>query len=251
MPPPGRSLVAHRRTVAGPVPPPPAGIVRRMVEFAFSRPREGSGLLSLRDVTAVADGLARGGLAVLPTETGPMLAALATSEAALERAFAVKGRDAALVMHVACSSLPMIRTAGIVTPDAALLLGRFTPGPLSVVIAKTPLLPDRLVSVGGTVGIRVPDHAATQQVIAAVGRPLTATSLNRSGEGAVPVDEAGLRRLDWPAGELVHVVLDPAAQRFDRASTLVRLTGEELEILRPGAIAEADLRAALAGPARS
>lgn len=221
-----------------------AGIVTGMVEFVFLRPRPVSGVLELADLAAVVDSLRNGGLAVLPTETGYMLAAAATSESALEQAFAVKARDHAQVMHVACSSLAMVATVGVLTSRASDLLGRFTPGPLSVIIEKTALLPDRLVTMDGTVGIRVPDNAATLQIIADLGTPLTATSLNRSGEPSTPITEAGLAQLTWPEGT-VHVVQDPAAKRFDTASALVRVTGSEPEILRAGPIDEARVRAAL------
>ncbi len=162
-----------------------------------------------------------------------MLAAAATSESALLQAFAVKDRQHEQVMHVACSSLDMIATVGVLTETAIQLLGEFTPGPLSLIVEKTALLPDRLVTMNGTVGIRVPDNAATMQIIAAVGLPLTATSLNRSGEPYVPIDEAGLRQLNWPEGSTVPVVEDPSAKRFDDASALVRVTGPEPRCCAP------------------
>src|SRR5215469_784279 len=144
-------------------------------------------MLTLSEVARIAGSLRSGSLAVLPTETGYMLAALANSMPAIERAFAVKQRDPAQVMHVACASVAMAASVGKLTPAALRLLGAFTPGPLSVIVAKTAALPDRLVTVNGTVGIRVPDHPATLQVIAEVGVPLTATSLNVSGAAPVPV----------------------------------------------------------------
>jgi L-threonylcarbamoyladenylate synthase len=216
-----------------------------MAEFVFLRPRPETGTLRLADLAEVAANLSRGGLAVLPTETGYMLAALATSEPALAKAFAVKDRPAAQVMHVACASLSMIETVGVLTARAGRLLGEFTPGPLSVIIEKTAVLPDRFVTLAGTVGIRVPDNPATLQIIAEVGGPLTATSLNRSGEPSIPIDEAGLRQLSWPAGEVVHVVVDANAKRYDDASALVRVTGDEPEILRAGPIDEDQIRRAL------
>jgi L-threonylcarbamoyladenylate synthase len=216
-----------------------------MAEFVFLRPRPETGTLRLADVAEVAANLSRGGLAVLPTETGYMLAALATSEPALIKAFAVKDRPYAQVMHVACASISMVETVGVLSSRAVRLLGEFTPGPLSVIIEKTALLPDRFVTLAGTVGIRVPDNTATLQVIAEVGGPLTATSLNRSGEPSIPIDEAGLRRLTWPEGEIVHVVEDATAKRYEDASALVRVTGAEPEILRAGPIDEDQIRQAL------
>jgi L-threonylcarbamoyladenylate synthase len=212
-----------------------------MTRFTYLRPRSGSGLLSLAEAALVADSLRRGSPAILPTETGYMLAALATSEDAVKGAFTVKGRAAAAVMHVACASMDMARTVGVLTERGTRLLGHFTPGPLSVIVGKTGLLPDDLVTLNGTVGIRVPDHPATLQVIAAVGAPLTATSLNSSGSRLPAVDEASLRTLDWPEGDEIYIVRDDDAIAYSSASTLVRITGESIEILRPGPVSESEI----------
>jgi L-threonylcarbamoyladenylate synthase len=212
-----------------------------MTRFTYLKPRSNSGLLSLAEVARVADSLRRGSPAILPTETGYMLAALATSEDAVKAAFTVKGRAAAAVMHVACASMDMARTAGVLTERATRLLGHFTPGPLSVIVGKTDLLPDDLVTLNGTVGIRVPDHPATLQVISAVGAPLTATSLNSSGSQMASLDEASLRTLDWPAGDEIYIVRDDDAIAYSSASTLVRITGESIEILRPGPVSESEI----------
>lgn len=219
-----------------------------MTQFEYIRPHSASGLLSLSDAARIADALRQGSLAVLPTETGYMLAAIATSLPAVERAFAVKSRNQAQVMHVACASLEMAASIGRLTPPALRLLGEFTPGPVSVIVPKTPVLPETLVALDGTVGIRIPDHPATLQVIREVAAPLTATSLNVTGAAAVPVSELELATLNWPANETVHVVEDDGSIRYGSGSVLVRLSEDGLEVLRPGPVPEADLRAALARP---
>ncbi|MBO0820653.1 MAG: threonylcarbamoyl-AMP synthase [Nocardiopsaceae bacterium] len=218
-----------------------------MTEFVYVKPRSATGLLALGDTERVAESLRRGSPAVLPTETGYMLAALATSEDAVKRAFEVKDRPTSAVMHVACASLRMAAAVGVLTERATALLGRFTPGPLSVIVSQTGLLPDGLVTVNGTVGIRVPDHPATLQVITAVGAPLTATSLNSSGSRLPSVDEPALRTLNWPGDDPVYVVRDDASIAYDSASTLVRLTGESIEILRPGPVSESEINTATGG----
>jgi L-threonylcarbamoyladenylate synthase len=212
-----------------------------MTQFVYVKPRSRGGTLTLSEVATIADSLKRGSLAVLPTETGYMLAALATSEDAIKSAFMVKERVASAVMHVACASLDMAQAVGILTDRAIRLLGQFTPGPLSVIVNKTELLPDNLVTVNGTVGIRIPDHPATLQVINAVGSPVTATSLNSSGSQLASVDETSLRGLNWPDDEMIYVVLDDDAVVYSSASTLVRVSGESIEILRPGPISESQI----------
>jgi L-threonylcarbamoyladenylate synthase len=213
-----------------------------MAEFRHLRPCPATGTIKLADVVKVADSLKRGSLAVLPTETGYMLAALATSIPAIERVFTAKGRAAAHVMHVACSSLKMAETIGELNEPALRLLGELTPGPVTVVVNKTPLLPDTLVSVNGTVGIRVPDHPATLQVITEVGAPLTATSLNVSGAGSASIGKLEMQFMQWPGNEVVYVVEDDDRIIFDAPSTLVRLSGEDIEILREGPISQSEVR---------
>lgn len=205
------------------------------------RPRSRSGLLSLADVDEIVTSLRRGGLAVLPTETGYALAADATSIEAVGKAFAVKRRDRSNPMHVACSSLTMARRYGVLDPVAAALVGAFTPGPLTMVVPQTDRLPDSLVTLRGTVGLRVPDCACTLQVIAALDRPLTATSLNRSGQEYAPVTPEGLAELDWPAGETVHVVRHDAVIAFDKPSTLVSVADGRPRVLRAGAVGEDEI----------
>lgn len=220
-----------------------------MARFVYVRPHSRSGMLTWSDVARIADSLQQGAPAVLPTETGYMLAALATSPDAVKSAFAVKGRAGTAVMHVACASLEMAATVGVLTKQATNLLGELTPGPVSVIVSQTDLLAasDGLVTVNGTVGIRIPDHPATLQVINAVGAPLTATSLNSSGSHLTSVSEASLRTLNWPEADVVYVVQDDDAIVYDSASTLVRVSGDAIEILRPGPITPAQVERAAAG----
>jgi L-threonylcarbamoyladenylate synthase len=214
-----------------------------MANFVYLKPHSESGLLSWSDAARIADSLKQGSPAVLPTETGYMLAALATSQDAVKTAFAVKGRAGSAVMHVACGSLEMAGTVGILTERAIRLLGQLTPGPVSVIVSQTGLLPDDdgLVTLNGTVGLRIPDHPGTLQVINALGLPVTATSLNSSGSVLPSVDEASLRTLNWPEREVIYVVRDDEAIVYDSASTLVRLSHDSIEILRAGPISAAEI----------
>ncbi|HEY8473971.1 MAG TPA: L-threonylcarbamoyladenylate synthase [Natronosporangium sp.] len=214
------------------------------MRFRFLRPNQPSGLLRLADLDWVVERLRAGELAVLPTETGYLLAAVATDPVAVRAAFAAKQRDLANPMHIACASLGMVSRYAELTGPARRLLGGFTPGPLSVVVPQKDTLPRELVTLHGTVGIRIPDHPATLQVVAELGLPVTATSLNRSGEGARD-DWSILDTLDWRGQAEVPVVDSPGSVRFGSASTLVRLTGAEVTVIRPGPITVDQIEAAL------
>ena len=216
-----------------------------MIEFVRLGPLSPAGTLRLADVRTAADMLRAGGLAVLPTETGYLLAAVATDVAAVERAFAAKKRSEANPMHVACASLSMAARFADLTPAAQSVLGTLTPGPVTVVVRQSALLPDRLVTVNGTVGVRVPDHPATLQVIAELGVPVTASSVNESGTAYAEPTAQTLESLAWPAGHPVCVLLAGDATRYGAPSTLVRLTGDSPEILRQGPIDETAIKAAI------
>lgn len=218
-----------------------------MTTFEITTPSPTSGLLTLGRATQIAETLRGGGLAVLPTETGYLLAASAGSSSAARKAFAVKQRRLDNPMHVACASLAMAAEFGQLDDRARRLLGELTPGPLSVVVPQADGLDNPYVTLAGTIGLRVPDHPATLQVVATLGAPVTATSLNRSGEESVPVDRSLLESFDWGGEPVVHAVLDPAAVRHEQASTLVRLTGPEPEVLRAGPVTAADIDRVLAG----
>jgi L-threonylcarbamoyladenylate synthase len=218
-----------------------------VTEFVYLDGLTQSGTLRLAALARIASVLRSGGLAVLPTETGYMLAAVATDENAVTSVFTAKKRNPANPVHVACSSLAMAARYARLTPMATRLLGELTPGPVTVVAAKTDLLPDRLVTINGTVGIRIPDHPAALSVIAEVGSPLTATSVNESGTAYRAPDAETLAGLAWPAEQTVCVLNAGDQTPYSLASTLVRTTGDTPEILRQGPITAEQIKQVLAG----
>ena len=217
-----------------------------MTELVYLDDLSSSGTLRLAALERIADVLRGGGLAVLPTETGYLLAADATDEDAVTGVFTAKGRSLDHPMHVACASLSMAARYADLTPMGTALLGALTPGPCTVVAAKTALLPDRLVTMNGTVGIRIPDHPATLQVIAEVDRPLTATSVNESGTAYRAPDRATLAALHWPQGRAVCVLNAGDTTPYALASTLVLTTGAQPQILRQGPVTVEQIERVLA-----
>jgi L-threonylcarbamoyladenylate synthase len=206
-------------------------------------------LLRLGDLDRVADHLAGGGVAVLPTETGPMLAVDALQERAVDRLFGLKGRPGTNPVHVVVGSVRMARRLVVTDPASERAMEAFLPGPLTVVCPKRDLIPDRLVAGTGTLGIRIPDSPVPVLLSGLLDVPLTATSLNLSGAPARGTVHEVVASLNWQDDELVHVALDAGLRTATVPSTVVTFATEPWRVLRAGPIDEAAIAAALDRPA--
>lgn len=193
----------------------------------------------LRRCLQVLDG---GGLVILPTETVYGLAARVDRREAVERVFAVKGREATKALPVMVHDADA--AAGLAAPECREALRRlavFWPGPLTLVVKAAPLEWVEWVSPGsGTLGIRVPDHAFLLGLLRKAG-PLAVTSANLSGRE--PPADSG--ELDPLLVEKVDLVLDQGRAGSGRPSTVARLVGEGVEIIRPGGLSREELEKAL------
>ncbi len=126
------------------------------------------------------DTLRRGGLVAFPTDTVYGVGAMAFDVAAVERIYAAKRRDSTKALPILLadrSSLPEV--AEELSSDARRLAETFWPGPLTIVVNRRSAVPDA-VSLGTTVGVRVPAHPVALELLYASG-PLATTSANPSG----------------------------------------------------------------------
>lgn len=192
--------------------------------------------------------LLAGGLVAVPTETVYGLAADATNGAAVARIFEAKGRPSfnPLICHVA--SLAMAEELAHVSPLARRLAERFWPGPLTLVLPrKTPCPVSELATAGlPSIGLRIPQHIATLEIIRRVGRPLAAPSANPS-EQLSPTTAAHVAS---GLGSRIDLIVDGGASPAGVESTIIAPGEAHAVMLRPGAIARADIEL-LTGPLRS
>ncbi|PSQ09903.1 threonylcarbamoyl-AMP synthase [Halobacteriales archaeon QS_7_68_65] len=133
------------------------------------------------DLASAAAAIGEGEVVVYPTETVYGLAADALSPAAVERVFAVKGRDRDKPISLA---VPDVEAATEhIGPNAReeRFMRAFLPGPVTVLVAAHGTVPDVLTAGEDRVGVRVPDHPTALALLRKVA-PLTATSANVSGE---------------------------------------------------------------------
>ena len=135
----------------------------------------------------------------------------------------------------------MAETMATVSGAARRLAARFWPGPLTLVLPARAGLPLPLTAGSGTIGIRVPGHAAAAALVDGVGAPVTAPSANPPG--AEPPRRLAQARAYF--GERIAVYLD-GGELPGGGSTVAALDGDRVRVLRAGAVSEAALRAALA-----
>ena len=186
-----------------------------------------------------------GELVVYPTETFYALGADAFSPAALRRLFRVKRREPARpVGLIAANTAIAFSLAREVPIDARRLADAFWPGPLTIVLPARDGLAPELTGPDG-VGVRVSPNPVARALSAGIGRPITATSANLSGDA--PAGTLGQARA--ALGEKVKVYLEGGKLAALAPSTVVAVNRNGWKMLRAGAISEAQIAAALAGDA--
>lgn len=196
---------------------------------------------SLADAATV---LAQGGLVAFATETVYGLGAIATDAAAVARIFDAKGRPSFNPLIVHMDGIDQARQCTTAWPEIAQrLAGRFWPGPLTLVLPRSALVP--LIVTGGreTVAMRVPATQVARGLIALVGQPLAAPSANRSNRLSPTRAEHVLADLDGR----IELILDSGPTAIGLESTVLDLTRSPLRILRPGPIGPEEIEQCLGG----
>ena len=197
---------------------------------------------SKADVQKAGELLRQGQVVGIPTETVYGLAANALDADAVLRIFEAKGRpqDNPLIIHI--SSMDQLEAlAAEVSPAVYQMAEHFWPGPLTMVVKKKDIVPHRTSAGLDTVGIRMPSHPVARAIIDAAGLPLAAPSANTSGK---PSPTTARDVLDDMDGKIPAIV-DGGACSVGVESTVVDMTGAYPQILRPGAITEEMIAAAM------
>ena len=197
---------------------------------------------SAADIAKAGRLLAGGEVVGIPTETVYGLAANALDADAVLRIFQAKGRpqDNPLIIHI--SRLDQLQElAAEISPAVYRMAEQFWPGPLTMVVRKKDIVPDRTSAGLDTVGIRMPSHPVARAIIDAAGVPLAAPSANTSGK---PSPTTARDVLDDMDGKIPAIV-DGGSCSVGVESTVVDMTGDYPQILRPGAITEEMIAAAM------
>ena len=201
-------------------------------------------ILIREDLEQAAALLRNGGLVGVPTETVYGLAGNGLDEAAVRRIYEVKGRPEVKPLALMVSGAEEMERYCEDVPQAAKALAeRFWPGPLSIVLkARTDVVPEIVRAGGETVSLRCPDHAMTLQALKLAGIPFAAPSANPSGS---PSPKTADEVLSYFNGQ-IDAVIDGGPCGLGRESTILDMSRVPYRILRQGALAAEEIRAALA-----
>ena len=201
------------------------------------------GLPDADTISRAAACLCRGGLVAFPTETVYGLGVHALDREAVLRLFAAKRRPAndPLIVHV-----PTIDAASALVESipatARALADRFWPGPLTLVLSRSRIVPDEVTAGLDTVAIRVPAHPVARALIAAAGIPIAAPSANLFSRPSPTTAAHVLADLDGR----IDMVVDAGPTSVGVESTVIDLSQASPTILRPGAIGAEAIRRVVA-----
>jgi len=184
--------------------------------------------------------LRAGGIILYPTDTLYGLGADVANKDAVEKIYAIKGRDAKNPVSVIVPHINAAAGVVEITPLARRLSATFLPGPLTIVMQKTLSVPVWLNPQQSTIGIRIPNQTLCRSIASQLGRPYTTTSANKSGlEPQRSVDQILLQLGEQT--ELIDLVIDAGELPQSLPSTVVDAQGDTLKILREGAIIAEDM----------
>lgn len=190
-------------------------------------------------IKPAAESIKQGKLVLFPTETVYGIGANALDENAVKDIFVAKGRaqDNPLIVHIA--NIEMLKDlAKNIGEIEHKLMENFWPGPLTIVLEKTSIIPKVITGGLDTVAIRMPSSEIAKKLIEYSGLPIAAPSANISGKPSGTLVEDIIEELDGK----VDYIIDSGKVDIGVESTVVRVVDNVVHILRPGKITPEDIQ---------
>ncbi len=183
--------------------------------------------------------LAMGKLVAFPTETVYGLGADGLNEDAIKKIFLAKGRpqDNPLILHI--DNVDMIEKLAVdISEDSFKLIEKFWPGPLTLILKKSKLVPYTITAGLETVAIRMPDNEIARNIIKHSHSPIAAPSGNTSGRPSPTKAEHVYEDLYGK----IDLIIDGGMTGIGLESTVIDMSGDIPTILRPGGITIEELK---------
>jgi L-threonylcarbamoyladenylate synthase len=196
-------------------------------------------------LAAALDCLKQGGLVAFPTDTLYGLAADVMNDEAVMKLFQAKRRPLTEPLPILIQSIDQAGDLAKGMRNLALKLGiRFWPGPLTMVLDRSPAFQSLALAGGDSVALRIPDHDVPLALIRSLGRPVTGTSANRSGESPPGTAQEVIEQLN----DDIEIVVDAGPCPLGIESTVVDLRNDRPRLLREGAISRQELESVAGVP---
>ena len=189
-------------------------------------------------ISEAAEIIKQGGLVAFPTETVYGLGADGLNSIAVAKIFEVKKRPSfnPLILHISDKS-SLEKYSKVRNDKVDQLINKFWPGPLTLVLPKTNLVPDIVTAGNLTVAIRIPNHPVALQLIKECGSPIAAPSANRFGHLS-PTDSSHVAKY---LGNKVDLILDGGKCSVGIESTIIEFVDDEFYLLRPGGLSKEEI----------
>ncbi len=182
--------------------------------------------------------LRNGGMVAFPTDTVYGLGACFNNPSAVERIYELKQRPYKMGLPLLLADESQINeVAETVPPVAWLLVRRFLPGGLTIVLPRAKSVPDMVTGGGDTVAIRIPAHPIPIALIKGLGVPIIGTSANISGRPSAQTADEVYSQF----GDKIELIIDGGRCKGGIESTIIDVTGDDPRILREGAISRTEL----------
>ena len=192
-------------------------------------------IYSKNNIKEAAIVLKNGGLIAFPTETVFGLGVIFNNESSYKRLIDVKKRPPEKPFTMMLSNVKDIEKYAYIDKNSRLLIEKFMPGQLTLILKAKENLPNYVVSKEGFVGVRVPDDKLIQKLIDEVGEPLLVPSANRSGEKPATSHQ---EVIDVFEGEIDGVI--EGSSKSNVPSTIV-LVDKKAVVIREGLIKKEDI----------
>ena len=174
-----------------------------------------------------------GGIIIAPTDTVYGIIADALNEKAVEKIYEIKKRKKTNPLSILVSNKDMLKkVVKKVSFEEEKIIDKFFPGAITLIFEKNEQIPDIVTSGLDTVGIRMPNDKFLLKAIELLGSPIVATSLNLAGEES----KTNLDNISKEILNNVDYVIDNGNTKIGVASTVAKIDGKKIEILREGTI---------------
>ncbi len=188
--------------------------------------------------------LQAGELIAGPTDTLYGILGDALQPEVVARIFRLKRRATGAPLPLICADVAQARKMVRMEALAQRLAQHFWPGPLTLALPAQPGIPAHLLAADGTLAVRVPAHELCRRLAKALGRPLTATSANLSG---FPPPRQ-VEEISDEIRQAVSLIFDEGKLAHSKPSTIVKITPQEIKLVREGVIQASEIAGILGEP---